>query len=255
MDVRLRAKIDAETVERGLEGGHHRVVRVDLVELGCAEESRDVPRACIGEPDSEACAEETVTLRLPERLGLVEKLATLGLQLVEAEAEPLVELVRVRRAELEDGIAIDRVRLQIHGVQVLVEQTDALRLESPATVAVGLVRDRPAEHPVRDLLAVDRRLEGCLDRGRARLVLAGQVAEEALACEAPELGRRPGETLRGVETRELLVPLVDRLDVERFLQPCVVEVELLVQLGDEPVSIIAQGVELTAGRGVDGHGP
>ena len=86
-------------------------------------------------------------------------------------------------------------------------------------------------------------------------MLAGQVAEEALARETPELGRCPGETLRGVETRELLVPLVDRLDVERCLQSCVVEVELLVQLGDEPVGVIAQGVELTDGRAIDGHGP
>jgi len=35
------------------------------------------------------------------------------------------------------------------------------------------------------------------------------------------------------------VAFVDRLDVECLLQPGVVEVELLVQLGDEAVRIVA----------------
>ena len=64
-----------------------------------------------------------------------------------------------------------------------------------------------------------------------------------------------GEALGGVEAGELLVPFVDRLDVERLLQAGVVAVVLLVQLSDEAVGVVAQCVELTGGEGVCGHGP
>ena len=66
-------------------------------------------------------------------------------------------------------------------------------------------------------------------------MLARQVAEEALAREAPELGRRALQLLRRLEPRQLLVALVDLLDVERVLQPGEVEVVLLVEVGDEAV--------------------
>ena len=52
----------------------------------------------------------------------------------------------------------------------------------------------------------------------------------------------------------LLVALVDRLEVERLLVAGVVEIELLVQLGDEAVGVVAEGVELTAGQGLGGQG-
>ena len=44
--------------------------------------------------------------------------------------------------------------------------------------------------------------------------------------------------------------LVDLLELERLLVPGEVEVVLLVELGDEAVGVVAEGVELTAGRGL-----
>jgi len=40
------------------------------------------------------------------------------------------------------------------------------------------------------------------------------------------------------------VPLVDRREVERVLQAGVVEIELLVELRDKPVRLLAVAVEL-----------
>ena len=47
-----------------------------------------------------------------------------------------------------------------------------------------------------------------------------------------------------LEGRKLGVAVVDRLQVERVLVAGVVEVVLLVELGDEPVDAVAVGVEL-----------
>ena len=83
---------------------------------------------------------------------------------------------------------------------------------------------------------------------------ARQVAEEALAGEAPELGRCALHLLRCLELRQLVVALVDLLDVERLLQAREVEVVLLVELGDEAVAAIAERVELAVGGRCLGHG-
>ena len=243
MHVLLRPKVDSEVGERRLERRHHPFRRVALVELRRAEEPDDIPRARLVEPESEACAEQLVALLLPQRLRLVEQLAALLGELVEAEAEALVELVVVRGAELRDGGTVDLRGVEIDRVQVLVEQAHAGLLEPLPLVAVGLVRHRDAHHPVRDRLAVDGRLQLCLDSRDLRLVLAREVAEEALARESPELGRRALHLPCGVEPRQLLVALVDLLDVERLLETRVVEVELLVEIRDEAIRAVAERVD------------
>ena len=219
---------------------------IELIELGRAEEPDDVPGARLREPDPEPRAEEAVALALPQLLRLVEQLAALVSQRVELEAEARVELVVVRDAELLDGLAVDLRGIEVDGVQVLVEQPDAGLLERAPLVAVGLVRHRDPQHPVRDRLAVDRRLELRLDAREPRLVLAGQVAEEALAGEAPELGRRALHVLCRLEACQVVVALVELLDVEGVLEARIVEVVLLVEVCDEPVRAVAEAVDLTA---------
>ena len=134
---------------------------------GARKSRGDVGRARVGEADAEPLAEEAVARLLPEPLGLVEQRRALRGELVELEAEALVELVVVRRPEARDGLAVDPRGVEVDRVQVLVEQLEPRALEPLAPVAVGLVRDRDAEHPVGDLLAVDRRLELGLDLARA----------------------------------------------------------------------------------------
>ena len=87
------------------------------------------------------------------------------------------------------------------------------------------------------------------------LVRPRQVAEEAFAREAPELGRRVLEVARGVETGQPLVPLVDRFEVERRLVAGQMEVVLLVELGDEAVGVVAEGVDVAGGEGLGWHAP
>jgi len=125
---------------------------------------------------------------------------------------------------------------------VLVHQPHALLLELPALVAVGLVLDRRAQHPVRDDLAVERHLELRLGFHHACLVRARQVAEEALAGESPQLGRLVAHRERGVDRREVLEPLVDRFHLVGRLLARVMEVGLLVELRDEPVGPVAEGI-------------
>src|SRR5204862_7255964 len=96
-----------------VERGDHAVGRVELVELRSAEEARDVPRARVGQPYPEAGAEETVAFPLPELLRLVQQRAALVGQRVELEAEPLVELVVVRRAQLLHRLAINLRRIEV----------------------------------------------------------------------------------------------------------------------------------------------
>ncbi len=85
VDVVLRPQVDPEIAERCLERGKHPLGRVGLVELGCAEEARHVGRPGVGETDSEAPAEETVSRLLPRGLGLFEQVRALRGQLVEAK--------------------------------------------------------------------------------------------------------------------------------------------------------------------------
>ena len=103
-----------------------------LVELGRAEEAADIPRPRLVEAEAEPRAEELVAFVLPEPLGLVEQRAAFDGELVEPEAEPLVELVVVRRVELADGVAVDAVCVEIERIQVLVEQPEPFLVERAA---------------------------------------------------------------------------------------------------------------------------
>ena len=87
-------------------------------------------------------------------------------------------------------------------------------------------------------LAVDRRLERRLDRRDALLV------RRASGCRGSTRTRSASSSTgasrsrcAGLEPRQLLVALVDRLDLEGLLVARVVEVALLVELGDEAVGL------------------
>ena len=93
--------------------------------------------------------------------------------------------------------------------------------------------------------------------------LARELAEVALDGEAPELGdvpvslRRPAERERLVELRQVGIALVDRAELELLLVARVVEVELLVEVGDEAVCALAEAVEVGAAEwgSCAGQGP
>jgi hypothetical protein len=150
----------------------------------------------------------------------------------------------------------DRDRVEVDRVEVLLGQLLAGLVEPLPLAAIVGVGDRRAKHPEADLLAVDLGLELGLERGRLLAVLLRQVAEMALAGEAPELADpavavdRLAKGLSPFERRQILVALVDRLELELVLQAGKVEVVLLVELGDETVGVLAVCVEvLRSGRG------
>jgi hypothetical protein len=83
-------------------------------------------------------------------------------------------------------------------------------------------------------------------------LLAGEVPQEALACEAPELNLRgagagplglPAEPAAGIEAGQLRVAVVDCPELEPILEACVVEVVLLFELREEPIRLVAVLVE------------
>ena len=254
LDVLLRFEVDAEVGERRLERGHHLLRRELRIPLGRAERADHVPALRLVQPDADAPAEELVRGLLVELLRRVEQVAALVGELVEPEAEATVELRVVRRFELRDAFADDAHSLAVERVQVLLGQVDADLVEPCALVAVGLVRHRRAQHPEGDRLAVDRRLEARLELGDLLRVLAGELAEVALGREAPELADAPvavghfSERLRLLELGQLGVALVDRGQLELLLETGVVEVELLVELRDEPVGTVAEAVEVGLGQ-------
>ena len=125
------------------------------------------------------------------------------------------------------------------------------RLHPRPGLAVILVAQPRFEHPVRDLLAVDGRGQGRLELGDALGLFAHEVAEVALARELPQLRPtaipvdRGAEAERRVELRQALVPFVDRGEVVRLLEAREVEVRLLVELGEKPVGVCAERVDLS----------
>ena len=140
---------------------------------------------------------------------------------------------------------------------MLVGQGCARLVEALALVPVLRVGDRRPQHPEADLLAVHLRLELGLESGDLLAVLLRQVAEMALAGEAPQLPDSPvsvdrlAECLRPFELGQILVAFVDRLEFELVLEAGEMEVVLLVEFGDEAIGVLAVGVEvLRRGRRV-----
>src|SRR5581483_6138269 len=129
------------------------------------------------EPD--AAAEEAVARLLPQALGRVEEVSALLRERVELEAEAAIEIEIRGRAE-PLGLAVDDLgRAQVQRVQVLLGQLVARPLQALAAPAVGLVHDGGPQVPVRDLLAVDVRLQRGLELGDALGLVAYEVAEIA----------------------------------------------------------------------------
>src|SRR5439155_20389038 len=150
----------------------------------------------------------------------------------------------------------DRDRVEMDGIEVLLGQLRTGLVEPLALAAIFGVRDRRAEHPEADLLAVAVRLELGLEGRELLAVLFCQVAEVPIAGEAPELADAAVpvdsllESLCPLQLRQVLVALVDRLELELVLQAGEVEVVLLVELGDEMIGVFAVAVEiLRSGRG------
>ena len=97
-----------------------------------------------------------------------------------------------------------------------------------------------------------RRLERRLELGDLLRVLARQLAQVALAAEAEELQVLAPWTvsprrLTFGELDQVGMALVDLAQLELRLEAGVVEVVLLVELGDEPVGAGAVAVELAVG--------
>ena len=191
-----------------------------------AEDTRDVEAPRLLERHAGAAAQERVERGHVELLGLGEEGAALLGELVEREPEAVVELEIARSAEGARALAPLLVQRGPARGQLLLRERDARRVELFALAAVGLVRDRGAEHPVRDVLAVDARRERRLEAGDLLGLGSRQVAEVALAGEPPELALavavragRLGQPGRGLERRQVGEALVDRLELEPSFRP------------------------------------
>ena len=251
LDVALRAQVDAEVGEARFERRNHARPGERGIPVRAAPRARDVPTLRLAEAQPDASAQEAVAGVLPQALRRVEKRAALIGERIELEAEAAVQ-VGVRLCAEARGLAVDHVdRMQVQRVEVLLGQVVTRLFEPLAPPAVGLVHDRGPQVAVRDRLAVDLGHERRLELGGALGLVADEVAEVALAGEAPQLARvavpvhRGPDGERGVELRQLCVPLVDRGQLVAVLEAGEVEVRLLVQLGDEAIGVLAQVVELT----------
>ena len=254
LDVLLRLQVDPHVAERRLERGQHLRHRELRIPLGRAEGADHVPALRFVEADAGARPEEPVGGLLEDLLRRVEQRAALVGELVEAEAEAPVEVGVVRRVELLDAFLCKVDALGVERVQMLLGQLDADPVDLLPLVAVGLVRHRRPQHPEGDRLAVDRCLQARLEARDLLRLVAGEVAQVALGREAPELADSPvavcglAERLRLLQPGELGVAVVDRRQLELFLVARVVEVELLVELRDEPVGPLAEVVEVGGGQ-------
>ena len=259
VDVLLRIQVDAEVAERPAQRRHHPVGGKRLVPARAAEEAADVVTLGLAEADADVLPQRPVHRLLVQALRRVEKRPALGREAFEIHAEAIaVELEVRRRAEVWHGPLRDVDGVEVERVQVLLGEGATRVLQAAPLVAVGGVRDRRRQHPVADRAAVHRGLERRLELGDLLRVLAGQLTEVALAAEAEELPvlastNALAEPLHRLDVRQVRVPLVDRAQVEVGLQARVVEVVLLVELGDEAVGAGAVAVELAVGEGGLGH--
>src|SRR4051794_5867909 len=224
LHVLLRMQVDAEVGKRRLERGNHSLLRERRVPREAAPDARDVPALDLSDPEADAAAEEAVARVLPEALGRVEEGAALVGEIVERILEAAVELRVVRRAEAFRLPVHDLRGTQVERVHVLFGQLIARTLEPFAPAAILRVGDRRADVAVRNVLAVDRRLEARLELSDLLLLQVDEVAEIALARELPELARvaaavhRGADRKRGLELRQIGVTLIDRHQVVGVLE-------------------------------------
>src|SRR5918995_524730 len=142
---------------------------------------------------------------------------------------------------------------------MLVHELVPESFEALALAPVGLVHDRRLDHPERELLAVDGRREPRLLLGELLLELLRELAEVALAGEAPELADpraavdRSPDRLRLLDGGQVGELAVDRLELEPFLVPREVQVVLLVEPCDEAVGPRTIVVEVACGCWSDGR--
>ena len=155
----------------------------------CGERSRRCTsqRARSSSEIPSSARERAVHALLVELLGVGEERLALRRQLLEPEAEALVELDVGRDAERGQLAADDLDAVQVDRVQVLLGRLPHRAVELLALAAVGLVGHLRADHPEGQRLAVDGHLELGLELGELLGVLARELAEVALAAELPEL--------------------------------------------------------------------
>ena len=251
LDVLLRPEVDPEIGECALERRQHPVGREGGVPLDAAPGPAHVPALDLAEPDADARSEEPVAGLHPEVLRVVEEAPALLRQVVEGQAETPVEVGVAVGAE-PSCLALDDLRsLELERDQVLLGELDSRRVDPLPDGAALLVHQPGPEHPERDLLAVDRGGQGRLELCDALLLFFHEVAEVARARELPQLApaavavdRRSERECR-VESRQVLVALVDRRDVVGLLVAGEVEVRLFVDLGEEAFGLRAERVDLT----------
>ena len=207
VDVPLRAEVDPEIAQRRLERRKHPVGRVG----SCPARARGRDAAT----SEGRASERPIPSRSRKRrspacshmpLGLVEQRPCTARRARRARSR---SACRARSSSATPSLATAsrsiRAASRYTGFSCSSSSSSAGALEPLAPVAVGLVRHRRPQHPVRDLLAVDVASSSASTSASFSGVLAGQVAEIALAGEAPQLGRRALEPLRRVELRQLLV--------------------------------------------------
>ena len=185
LDVLLPVQVDAEVGEGDLEGRQHAVGREGGVPVGAAPGASHVRALDLVQPQPDARPEEAFARLRPEALRVREQAAALLREVVQREAEAAVQVGVIRRAQPPCLALDDLRRLQLERVQVLLGELVPRLFDPRPDVAVLLVHQSRPEHPVRDLLAVDRRRQRRLELGDPLCLLAHEVAEIALARELP----------------------------------------------------------------------
>ncbi len=190
VDVLLGTQVDAELGQRRFERREHPVRRIEPVELGRAEQPRDVPRSRVVESPIPSRARNRSS---PSRSHSFSVSSSSSRTRRRARRGGSRSACRARSSWASRACAPRRGRSRP------LRDTPGSGARRAAASASSSSRRRVSRSGSFDMttriirygmrLAVHRRSQLCLDLRDARLVLARQVAEEALAGKAPELGR------------------------------------------------------------------
>ena len=219
------------------------------VELGCAQQARQVGRAGLAQRHVQPVVQLAVELVAVQRLRVRQERLGARRQPGRVEPEPFVQRQHRGRPQFGRQHPFPLRELGQHGVQLALGHLAAAAVQLSPASRVGLVQEQGAHLPVGHLPSVERHRQGGFEVRRTVGQLLGAVTDVGLGSEPLQLGggADAGQLQRALQRGEVGVVVVHPRHVHGRLEPGAVLVVLGQRLGHHVLEVVTVGDE------VDGH--